>query len=116
MTWKWPRRRRESALALSEVPGERAGQRTACGFLGVAVLEVSHAEMNDARCAGTAVPLGDGLPWVTWYASAWWVHYEGGWLRVTDESVAAELDDVAARLGEANAAVEGDEPLTRHSP
>jgi hypothetical protein len=116
MRWKWSRRRREPAFALPAVSGERAERGAVCAHMGAVVLEVSHAEMNDALCAGTAVPLGDGLPWVTWYASAWWVHYEGGWLRVTDESVAAELDDVAARLGEATAAVEGNEPLTRHSP
>jgi hypothetical protein len=74
-------------------------------------MEVSHAEMNDALCAGTAMPLGDGLPWVVRCGGAWWVQYEGGWLRVTDESVTAELDDVAARLIEATAIAEEDKPV-----
>jgi hypothetical protein len=41
------------------------------------------------------------LPWVARYLDAWWVEYEGGWLRVTDDHVAAELDGVASRLIEA---------------
>jgi hypothetical protein len=77
----------------------------AAGRADVVPLEVSRARMNDAACAGTAVPLGPGLPWVARYLGAWWVAYEGGWLRVTDGDLAADLDDVAARLGEAGAIV-----------
>jgi hypothetical protein len=66
--------------------------------------------MNGAIRAGAAVPLGRSLPWVTRYVGAWWVEYEGGWLRVIDHHVAAELDDVESRLGEAGAAVSGEVP------
>lgn len=55
------------------------------------------------------MPLGQGLAWVARYVGAWWVEYENGWLRVTDSDVAIELDDVAARLGEASAIAEGNE-------
>jgi hypothetical protein len=57
--------------------------------------------MNGAVRAGTAAPLGLGFPWITWHLDAWWVEYEGGWLRVIDDHVTAELDDVASRLSEA---------------
>jgi hypothetical protein len=77
-------------------------------------LEITHAEMNDAVCAGAATPLERGLPWVAWYLDAWWVEYENGWLRVTDDDVGGELDEVAARLREASAIVEADEAGYRH--
>jgi hypothetical protein len=76
-------------------------------------MEASHAQMNDAARAGAAVPLGPGLPWVVRYLGAWWVEYEDGWLRVTDEHVAADLDGVAARLGEAVTVAEADEARYR---
>jgi hypothetical protein len=63
-------------------------------------LEVSHARMNDAASTGIVASLGQGFPWIARYLNAWWVEFEGGWLRVTDAHVAAELDDVASRLAE----------------
>jgi hypothetical protein len=57
--------------------------------------------MNGAICAGVAVPLDRSLEWIVRYLDAWWVEYEGGWLRVTDDHVTAELDDVASRLTDA---------------
>jgi hypothetical protein len=67
--------------------------------------------MNDALRAGIGVPLGQGLPWVTRFFDAWWVEYEGGWLRVVDDQVTAELDDVAARLAAATTIASGDVPV-----
>lgn len=72
-------------------------------------MEISHAEMSDAVRTEAVVPLGQGLSWVVRYLDAWWVEYENGWLRVTDDDVAAELDDVAARLREATVITESDE-------
>ena len=72
-------------------------------------LEVSHGEMSDALRAGAAVPLGPRLPWVARYLDAWWVEYENGWLRVTDDHVAADLNDAAARLHEATVIADADE-------
>jgi hypothetical protein len=57
-----------------------------------------------------------GLPWVARYLGAWWVEYEGGGLRVTDGDVAADLDDVAARLGEASAIAAAEEARRGHGP
>lgn len=83
-------------MALPQRARERAGLSSAYGYPDVAALEIGHALMNDALGAGTAVPLGDGLPWVARYAGMWWVHYEGGWLRVADESV-CPVTDISAR-------------------
>jgi hypothetical protein len=59
----------------------------------------------DAACSrGEAVPLGRAIPWLARYEDAWWVVYEGGWLRVTDELTEADLDHAAARLTAAEAA------------
>jgi hypothetical protein len=65
-------------------------------------MEISHAQMNEALGARAAVPLGPGLRWVVRYLGAWWVEYENGWLRITDDDVTADLDDVAVRLREAS--------------
>jgi hypothetical protein len=72
--------------------------------------------MNDAFSVGSAGPLGRGLPWVVRYLGAWWVEYEGGWLRVTDDDVTADLDDVAERLGEATAIADAHQTRRRHEP
>ena len=61
-------------------------------------LFLSHAGMNAACDSGDAVPLATTITWLARYRDAWWVIYEGGWLRVTDELTAADIDDCAARL------------------
>lgn len=67
-------------------------------------LAVTHADMARALDRGSAVPFGPGvLGGIVRWAGAWWVAWEGGWLRVTDELTAADLDAVAARLAEAEA-------------
>ena len=67
-------------------------------------LTVAHADMRRALDQGSAVPFGPGvLAGIARWAKAWWVAWEGGWLRVTDELTAAELDAVAARLAQAEA-------------
>lgn len=68
-------------------------------------LAVTHADMGRALDRGSAVPFGPGvLGGIARWAGAWWVAWEGGWLRVTDEFTVADLDAVAARLAEAEAA------------
>jgi hypothetical protein len=74
-------------------------------------LEISHAEMDAAYDRGEAVPLGRAIPWLARYQDSWWVVYEGGWLRVTDESTQADLDQVTARLTAAEAAAARDAAL-----
>jgi hypothetical protein len=64
--------------------------------------------MDAAYSRGEAVPLGRAIPWLARYQDAWWVVYEGGWLRVTDKSTEADLDQVAARLTTAEAAAARD--------
>lgn len=61
-------------------------------------LAISHAEIDAAIDRGEVAPLGQSLSWMVQYRDAWWVIYEHGWLRITDDFVAAELDGVAARL------------------
>jgi hypothetical protein len=61
---------------------------------------ITHAEMNAAYDTGAAVPLSHEVSWLTRYLDAWWVVYEGGWLRITDELTAADIDDRAARMTE----------------
>jgi len=56
---------------------------------------MTHAGMNAALGKGDAVLLGPELGWVARYEGAWWVECEHGWLRVTDEGAARDLDQVA---------------------
>jgi hypothetical protein len=67
---------------------------------------VTHAEMNAALSKGDAMPLGHGLGWVTRYDGSWWIECEHGWLRVTDEGVARDLDQLAARLADGDSVAE----------
>jgi hypothetical protein len=71
-------------------------------------LAVTHAEMNAAYDSGEAVPLGQSLSWLVRYRDAWWVVYERGWLRIADDITAADLDQAAARLKQAEAAAARD--------
>jgi hypothetical protein len=71
-------------------------------------LAVTHAEMNAAYDSGEAVPLGQSVSWLVRYREAWWVVYERGWLRIADEITAADLDQAAARLTQAEAAASRD--------
>lgn len=66
-------------------------------------LVMSHAEMNAAYNSGAAVPLAQAISWLVRYHDAWWVVYERGWLRITDDLTAADLDQATARLSEADA-------------
>jgi hypothetical protein len=59
--------------------------------------------MNAAYDSGHAVPLGLAIAWLARYRGAWWVECERGWLRVTDDLAAADLDQTAARLRAADA-------------
>ena len=72
-------------------------------------LAISHAEMNAAIDEGDAPPLSQSHGWLARYLDAWWVEYEGGWLRVIDAAAARELDQVAARLAEVNVVTAADE-------
>jgi hypothetical protein len=79
-------------------------------------LAVTHAEMNAAYDSGEAVPLGQSVSWLVRYRDAWWVVYERGWLRIADEITAADLDQAAARLTRAEAAVARDTPPQHSRP
>jgi hypothetical protein len=65
-------------------------------------LVVTHAAMNAAYDNGEAVPLGQSISWIVRYRDAWWVVYEHGWLRITDEPTTADLDRIAPRLNRAD--------------
>ncbi len=80
---------------------------------GAVPLEIAHSVMNAAIDNGDAAPLGQGTRWAASYRDAWWVEYENGWLRITDEATGRDLDHVAARLADVNAVTEGDVPGTR---
>jgi hypothetical protein len=66
-------------------------------------LEIGHAQMNAAYDNGEAVPFAQAVPWLVRYDGSWWVVYERGWLRVTDEPTATDLDQRAAQITEAEA-------------
>lgn len=74
-------------------------------------LALTHAEMNAAYDSGDAVPLGQSVSWLVRYRHAWWVVYERGWLRIADAVTAADLDQAAARLTEAEASAARDTDL-----
>jgi hypothetical protein len=74
-------------------------------------LAVTYAEMNAAYDSGEAVQLGQSVSWLVRYRDAWWVVYERGWLRITDDITAADLDQAAARLTQAEAAASRDTGL-----
>jgi hypothetical protein len=78
---------------------EAASQRAASDY----ILEVGHARMNAAYDSGEAVPFAHSVPWLARYDGSWWVVYERGWLRVTDEPTVADLDQRAAQMTEAEA-------------
>jgi hypothetical protein len=61
-------------------------------------LELTHAQMNAAYDSGQATPLAHAVPWLVRYQQAWWVVYEKGWLRVTDQPTADDLDQRAAQM------------------
>jgi len=75
-------------------------------------LEITHGEMNAAVDRGNATPL-PGYGWVMRYLDGWWVVWEGGWLRVTDQAAARELDLIAARLTEAGEIAAQDAAMRR---
>ena len=58
-------------------------------------LAMSHGEMNAAYLSGQAVPLAQSVSWLVRYQESWWVVFEGGWLRVTDELIEADIDTCA---------------------
>ena len=74
-------------------------------------LAVTHAQMNAAYDSGEAVPLGQSVSWLVRYRDAWWVVYERGWLRIADDITAADLDQAAARLTQAETAAARDTSL-----
>jgi len=63
-------------------------------------LEMAHAEMDAAVQTGDAIALNLSGGWLMRYCGAWWVLCGIGWLRLTDEATAADIDHVAARLAE----------------
>ena len=61
-------------------------------------LVIGHADMNDAFAAGTAVPFAPAISWLARYADRWWIVYERGWLCITDQLAAADIDQRAALI------------------
>ena len=87
-----------TAMAAESDPEDRP-----CGDsapAGGQALAMSHGEMNAAYLNGRAVPLAQSVSWLVRYQESWWVVYERGWLRVTDELIEADIDACATRAGE----------------
>jgi hypothetical protein len=101
-----PENHRSDTASAPSVPDDAADQ---------VPLAVTHAEMNAAYDHGEAVPLGQSASWLVRYRDAWWVVYERGWLRIADDTTAADLDQAASRLAQAEAAGDRDTAL-RSSP
>jgi hypothetical protein len=70
-------------------------------------LVVSHSDMDAAYRQGHATLLNHSIPWLTRYRDSWWVVYDGGWRRVPDELVAADIYDRLQRIAGADAAERG---------
>ncbi|MBO0822074.1 MAG: hypothetical protein J2P26_14645 [Nocardiopsaceae bacterium] len=70
-------------------------------------LTVTHADMDAAFGRGEVVPLADDVSWIARYGRAWWVMSARGWLRITDDLVAADLDRAAVRFAAGEAAARG---------
>jgi hypothetical protein len=86
-----PEGRRDSGLASQFAPAVQATDLPSL---------MTNAGMNAALGNGDAVLLGPELGWVARYEGSWWIECEHGWLRVTDEDAAQDLDQVAARRTE----------------
>ena len=84
----------ETATAPAQVPAAVPG----------GPLSMTHKEMDSARARGEATPLAAGVTWIARYQDAWWIAYEGGWLRVTDEPLRDDLDRASSRLAAAGSA------------
>lgn len=63
-----------------------------CRDEAVAPLEITHAEMLEARQTGDATSLSVLITDIVRYRRHWWVAYTSGWLRITDESTCMRLD------------------------
>jgi hypothetical protein len=79
---------------------------------------MSHGEMNTAYLSGQAVPLAQSVSWLVRYQGSWWVVYERGWLRVTDDLVEADIDSCASLIADATggSAREADIPTADRRP
>jgi hypothetical protein len=99
MTATRPEDGRSETASAPPAPGDAADQ---------VPLAVTHAEMNAAYDSGEVAPLGQSASWLVRYRDAWWVVYERGWLRIADDTTAADLDQAAARLAQAEAAAARD--------
>ena len=76
-----------------------AGARPAAGApADDRVLEISHAQMDAAHNNGEAIPFAQSVPWLVRYDGSWWVVYERGWLRITDELAATDIDQRATLM------------------
>ena len=64
------------------------------------LLEISHAPMDAAHNNGEAIPFAQSVPWLVRYDGSWWVVYARGWLRITDELAATDIDQRAAQVAE----------------
>jgi hypothetical protein len=60
-------------------------------------LEITHAEMNAAHTSGDAAPFAETIPWLVRYDNSWWVVHDHGWLRITDDLTATDLDNRAGK-------------------
>ena len=82
-------------------------------------LEITHGEMNAATDQGHAVPLSHGQGWLIRYRDDWWIEWENGWLRVTDDDTMRDLDMIAGRLaavGELAAQDDAERAAAREGP
>jgi hypothetical protein len=62
-------------------------------------LTVTYADMDAAFGRGEVAPLAEDISWIARYSGAWWVMSPRGWLRITDDLVAADLDRAAVQFG-----------------
>lgn len=61
-------------------------------------LRLPHELMDLAQAAGRTRQLGPTYWQITRYQGCWWIHYENGWLRVTDQAIIDELNGKTMEL------------------
>lgn len=61
-------------------------------------LHLTHQQIEAAIRRGEAVPLAATVTWLIRYQDAWWVVYEGGWVKVTDALTTSDIDHASRRL------------------
>jgi hypothetical protein len=80
------------------------------------LIAIGHPAMNEQLATGAAVPFAPAISWLVRYEDRWWIVYERGWLCITDELAAADIDQRATLVNAGKHLELGsDAPCGQHS-